>query len=104
MAPDLGFTFEDTTLFETHRGFLRFMRKLLNPILMLFFNPTPLTDALKKQARLNREWAMREGERERRQTEWNALHYDILQRLVTEVSRVSIEMQVTAADDNCVKS
>ena len=32
-------------------------------------------------------------ELERRQTEWNALHYQILQRLVTEVSRTSIEMQ-----------
>jgi hypothetical protein len=95
-APDTGFTFEDATLFETHRGFLRFMRRLLNPILKLFFNPTPLTDALKTQSRLNREWATREADRERRQTEWNALHYDILQRLVTEVSRVSIEMQSLA--------
>jgi hypothetical protein len=95
-APDPGFTFDDATLFETHRGFLRFMRKLLQPILKLFFNTTPLTEALKTQARLNREWAMREGERERRQTEWNALHFDIVQRLVTEVSRVSIEMQSLA--------
>jgi hypothetical protein len=92
-APDHGFTFEDTTLYESHRGFLRFMRRLLNPLLKLFVNPNPVIDALKTQARLNREAAARETERERRQTEWNALHYDILQRLVTEVSRVSIEMQ-----------
>src|SRR5437867_10859142 len=30
--------FEDTTMFETHRGPLRFIRKLLAPILKLFFN------------------------------------------------------------------
>src|ERR687889_2000638 len=33
-----NFKFEDTTLFETHRGFLAFMRRLLKPILKLFFN------------------------------------------------------------------
>src|ERR1700676_3953023 len=37
-----SFTFEDTTMFETHRGLLRFMRKLLNPILKVFFNPIAL--------------------------------------------------------------
>ena len=36
-----SFTFEDTTIYETHRGFLRFLRKLFNPILKLFFNPRP---------------------------------------------------------------
>src|ERR671927_205006 len=29
--------FEDVTMYETHRGLLRFFRKLLNPILKLFF-------------------------------------------------------------------
>src|SRR5512138_2648065 len=32
--PNYGF--EDTTLYETHRGLIRFIRKLLNPILKLF--------------------------------------------------------------------
>jgi hypothetical protein len=95
-APDPGYEFEDTTLYESHRGFLRFMRRLLNPLLKLFVNPTPVIHAFKTQVRLNREAATREAERERRQTEWNALHYDVLQRLVTEVSRLSIEMQSAA--------
>jgi hypothetical protein len=72
---------------------MRFIRRLLNPILKLFFNPNPLVHALHTQARLNLEVAAREAERERLQTEWNALHYEILQRLVTEVSRASVEMQ-----------
>jgi hypothetical protein len=92
-AVESGYTFESSTLFETHRGFLRFMRRLLNPILKLFFNPNPLIHALSTQARLNKDAAARETERERRQVEWNALHYEILNRLVTEISRVSIEMQ-----------
>src|ERR1044071_6809817 len=39
-------TFEDTTMFETHRGVLRMFRKLLNPILKLFFNPNAIIHAL----------------------------------------------------------
>jgi hypothetical protein len=66
---------------------------LFNPILKLLFNPNPLVQTLSTQARLNKEAAARETERERRQTEWNALHFEILNRLVTEVSRASIEMQ-----------
>ncbi|OFW14379.1 MAG: hypothetical protein A3F70_11770 [Acidobacteria bacterium RIFCSPLOWO2_12_FULL_67_14] len=87
------YTFEDTTIYDSHRGMLRFIRKLLNPLLKLFFNPNPLIRALHLQARLNVEAAEREAERERRQTEWNALHYEIVQRMVTEVSRVSLEVQ-----------
>jgi hypothetical protein len=37
--------------------------------------------------------AQREAERDRRQTEWNSLHYEILQRLVLEIARTSIETQ-----------
>src|SRR3712207_6544620 len=33
------YEFSDETLFASHRGPLRFMRKLLKPILKLFFNP-----------------------------------------------------------------
>jgi hypothetical protein len=92
-ATDPGYSFEATTLYDSHRGLLRFIRRLLNPILKLFFNPTPLIQALHTQSRLNREAAAREAERDRLQLEWNALHYEIVQRLVTEVSRVSVEMQ-----------
>jgi hypothetical protein len=91
--PEPPYVFNETTLYESHRGLMRFVRRLLNPILKLFFNPTPLVRALGIQARLNTEAAAREAERERRQSEWNALHYEILQRLVTEVARVSLEAQ-----------
>jgi hypothetical protein len=91
--PELTYSFEDTTIYDSHRGSLRFIRRLLNPLLKLFFNPNPLIAALNTQAKLNQVAALREAERERRQAEWNALHYEILQRLVLEVSRTSLESQ-----------
>jgi hypothetical protein len=72
---------------------VRFFRRLFNPLMKLLFNPAPLVAALQAQTRLNKDAAARAVELERRQTEWNALHYQILQRLVTEISRTSIEMQ-----------
>jgi hypothetical protein len=87
------FSFEDTTIYDSHRGVLRFARRLLNPLLKLLFNPNPLIRALHLQAKLNVEAVERNAERDRRQTEWNALHYEIVQRLVTEVSRGSLELQ-----------
>jgi hypothetical protein len=91
--PADAYVFEDHTIYDTHNGFVRFMRRLLNPLLKLFFNPNPIAAALNAQTTVNREAARREAERERMQAEWNALHYTLLQRLVTEVSRVSLEMQ-----------
>src|SRR5690349_16626702 len=76
----LNFTFEDTTLFETHRGILRWFRKLLLPILKLFFNPGPLTHALNVQSRLN---AYRH--------ELDPLYYEVIHNLVLEMTRLSIE-------------
>jgi cell division protein FtsL len=87
------YTFDHTTIYDSPRAVLRFIRRLLNPLLKLFFNPNPLIRALHLQARLNVEAAEREAERDRRQTEWNALHYEIVQRVVTDVSRVSLELQ-----------
>jgi hypothetical protein len=92
-APALAPLFEEGHLYDSPSAMLRFFRKLLNPILRLLFNPTPIAHALAVQGRMNADIAAREAERERRQAEWNALHYEILQRLVTEVARVSLEAQ-----------
>ena len=94
--PPDAYTFEDHTIYDTHNGLLRFLRRLFNPLLKLFFNPNPIAAALNAQAKVNRDAARRESERERTQAEWNALHYTVLQRLVTEVSRVSLEVQSLA--------
>ncbi len=62
--PNCHFAFEDQTLFESTRGPLRFIRRLLLPILKLFFNPNPLIQALNIQSRLNATAAEREAKRD----------------------------------------
>jgi len=90
------YEFEDTTLYDSPSALTRFLRKLLHPILKLFFNPNPLIRALHIQSGLNVEAARREAERDERQAEWNALHYTILHRIVMETSKVSLEIQSLA--------
>jgi len=80
-----NFRFEDTTLYETHRGLLRFVRRLLNPLLKLFFNPTPLVDALHIQSQLNTRNAQREA--------LDTLHYELMHNLVVELTRTSVELK-----------
>ena len=85
-APELpSYTFEDTTLYESHRApVVRWIRRLLNPILKLFFNPNPLIRALHIQAQLNAYHAER-----RRVTD--ELYYELIHNLVVELTKLGIE-------------
>jgi hypothetical protein len=85
MPPPKNFAFEESTLFETHRGVVRWLRKLLLPILKLFFNPNPLIQALHIQSELNTRNAKRE--------ELDALHYEVMHNLVLELTRLGIEVK-----------
>jgi hypothetical protein len=91
------YEFTDETLFETHRGLLRFIRKLLKPILKLFFNPNPLINVLHTQAQFNVDLLKREQRRQlefdRSRAEWNALYYEVLHNLVLETTRSGIEIK-----------
>ena len=80
-----NFAFEESTLYETHRGIIRWIRKLLNPILKLLFNPNPLIQALHIQSELNTRNAKRE--------ELDALHYEVMHNLVIELTRLGIEVK-----------
>ena len=91
--PETEDTLEEARLYESDSGLLRGLRKLLNPILKLFLNPAAIIEAFNGQARRAKEAAAREEEQRRRQTEWNALHFEILRRLVTDVARAEIENQ-----------
>src|SRR5712692_7769294 len=86
-----SFTFEDTTIYETHRGLLRSIRRLLNPILKLFFNPNTISHALHTQADLNKVNAEREAVREKQRLEVDALYYEVMHNLVFEMTRLGIE-------------
>jgi hypothetical protein len=77
-----NFAFEDTTLFESHRGIVRVIRRLLGPILKLFFNPNPLVHALHIQSQLNT-----------RNAQHADLSYELMHNLVVELTRVSIEVK-----------
>ena len=91
------YAFDDQTLFASHRGPLRFMRKLLQPILKLFFNPNVLNQILHTQAQFNVDLLKRESRRkiefDRSRAEWNALYYEVLHNLVIETTRMGIEAQ-----------
>src|SRR5919197_3406943 len=88
-----SFTFEDTTMFETHRGVLRFIRKLLNPLLKLFFNPNAITHALHTQAEVNTFNLEREVARENQRRDMDALYFEVIHNLVVEVTRSGIELK-----------
>jgi hypothetical protein len=80
-----NFAFEDSTMFESHRGLLRWIRKILRPVLKLFFNPNPLIQALHIQSELNTRNARRE--------ELDTLHYEVMHNLVLELTRLGIEVK-----------
>lgn len=88
---------EEADIFATHRGALRFMRKLFNPLLKMMFNPNPLLHVIHKQAEFNTMLLKREARRkiefDRSRSEWNALYYEVLHNLVLETTRMGIEVQ-----------
>jgi hypothetical protein len=90
---DSPYEFEDTTLYETHRGVLRFFRKLLNPILKLFFNPNTIVHALHQQADLNKHFARTMAQARIDRAAWNSLYYEVLHNLVLETTRAGIEIR-----------
>ena len=85
-APALtNYEFGEGSLYETHRGPLRALRRLLRPVLKLFFNPDRLTTALHLQSELNKH-LIRISERE-------MLTYELLHNLTVEITRLGIEVQ-----------
>jgi hypothetical protein len=77
-----SFTFEDSTLFDSPRPLVRFLRKLLRPVLKLFFNPDPLIQALHIQAHLNEI-----------RPRADHLYYELFHNLVIEMTRLTIEVK-----------
>ncbi len=90
---DAPYEFEDSTLYDTHRGLLRTMRRLLNPILKLFFNPNTIVHALHQQADLNKHFARTMGQARIDRAAWNSLYYEVLHNLVLETTRSGIELK-----------
>jgi hypothetical protein len=82
VPPGENYSFEDTTLFDSHRAPLRWIRRLLRPALKLYFNPNPLIQALHVQSRVNE-----------RNAESARMTYELLYNLVLETTRLNVELQ-----------
>ncbi|HEY7447278.1 MAG TPA: hypothetical protein VH702_03960 [Vicinamibacterales bacterium] len=87
--PPPTYAFEENTLFDSSRAPVRFIRRMLKPILKLFFNPTTLTDVLHRQATINQIYLQRTDNRD----ELDALYYEVIHNLVLETTRLGIEVK-----------
>jgi hypothetical protein len=86
--------FDSTLMYGSHRFLIRLFRKLLNPILKLFFNPNTLIQVLDKQTKINalyeqQFYLLREKSQQR--DEVDVLYYELVHNLVLELTRVGIE-------------
>jgi hypothetical protein len=81
----------DIDVYGSPRAALRAIRRFLNPILRLFFSPTPLVHSVnsltKDQNAVNAEFHRRFRQRE----EMDPLYYEVIHNLVVELTRLSIE-------------
>jgi len=78
-----AYEFDDQTLFRSSNLLVAFIRRLLKPILKLFFSPNPLIQALHQQTQLNRYLLDRAAR--------DVLVYEVLHNLVVEMTRTGIE-------------
>ena len=106
LAPE-AFEFNENTVYVSSRGtmgkLIYLIRKLLNPILRLFFNPDPIILAMMRQAeinsrlldlldRVNAEFE-RTGKKFAAREEIDALNYEVVNNLVVEMTRLAVDMK-----------
>ncbi len=101
------FEFDRDTIYRSSRGVvgrvLFGVRRLLRPVLKLFFNPTPVVHALHTQQQINEQvtaqvnWTMERSEqiaaKLKTRAELDALTYELLNNLVVEMTRLSIDVK-----------
>ena len=89
-----SYDLEDTEIYGSSRGIvgrvIKLVRRLLNPILKLFFNPDPIVRVLHVQNQINAHTA-RQLERGRREVD--ELCFELLDDLLVEMTRLSIDMK-----------
>jgi hypothetical protein len=85
----MNFVFEDTTLFESPRPLLRWIRNMLKPVLRLFFNYNRLSHVLHQQAIANAQFHSHED----RRRALDGLYYEVMHNLVLETTRLGIEVK-----------
>ena len=89
-APPENYAFDDHLVYGSARGgtggVITRIRRLLNPVLKLFFNPNPIIQVLNRQSAIN---AYNREEFDRTA----ALNYELIHNLVLEVTRLGIEVK-----------
>lgn len=97
--PDL-FEFDPDIIYRSSRGItgrlIHGIRRLLNPLLKLFFNPTPVVHALHLQGKINESLTAQFEHTSAKlaaRSEFDALTYELLNNLVVEMTRLSIDMK-----------
>lgn len=105
--PSESFEFDQDTIYRSSRGaighVLYGVRKLLSPLLKFFFNIQPVAHALAVQSRLNRQQAAFDDRvarlfdtssaRLEAREEIDKLNHQVMLDLVTEMTRLSVEMK-----------
>lgn len=97
-----NYSFDADTIYKSHRGPLRWIRRVLNPLLKLLFNPNPLIHVLHLQGRMNaqlveqldvlhRQLDVEVNRRFMTRDEVDALNYEVITNLVLELTRLGIE-------------
>ena len=112
--PPKSFEFDTETIYKSSRGptgkIIQMIRKLLNPFLKLLFNPDPMVHALTRQAEINAYTLQllqqqtdlaervtkqfeRAGAKFQAREELDSLNYEVLNNLVVEMTRLSVDMK-----------
>ena len=90
LPPPENYAFDDHLVYGSARGasgrLITRVRKLLNPVLKLFFNPNPIIHVLHRQSAINDTPASSS-------TATSALNYEVMHNLVLELTRLSIEVK-----------
>jgi hypothetical protein len=90
VTPPENYAFDDHLVYGSARGvsggIITRVRRLLNPVLKLFFNPNPIIQVLNRQSAIN---AYNREEFDRTA----ALNYELIHNLVLEVTRLGIEVK-----------
>lgn len=87
-SPEI-YAFDDTTLYQSDKAIVRFLRKLFRPLLKMLFNPNTLNHVLHTQTGINRYMVEFTEHRASR----DMLYYEIIHNLVVEVTRATIEVK-----------
>jgi hypothetical protein len=93
LPPMATWEFGEDSLYDTHRGLLRTLRRWFNPVLKLFFNPNAIVNVLHKQADLNRHFVLTTSQARLDRAAWHSLYYEVLHNLVLETTRSGIELK-----------